>query len=75
MRTKKQIEELRQQVEQLMMLNHNLSEKVIHLLESNHQILRTRELTPEGESIFLSVANGGNANTHEKCGWQHLTGL
>lgn len=52
MRTKKQIQELQQQVEQLMILNHNLSEKVIHLLESNHQILQENSQLKEKVSSF-----------------------
>ncbi|KAI9173599.1 hypothetical protein LWI28_011672 [Acer negundo] len=40
MRKKKLIEELQFQVNQLQTLNHQLSEKVIRLLESNHQILQ-----------------------------------
>ncbi|CAF2017562.1 basic leucine zipper 8-like [Brassica napus] len=52
MRKKKQIEELQQQVEQLMILNHNLSEKVINLLESNHQILQENSQLKEKVSSF-----------------------
>ncbi|CAA0411162.1 unnamed protein product [Arabidopsis thaliana] len=52
MRKKKQIEELQQQVEQLMMLNHHLSEKVINLLESNHQILQENSQLKEKVSSF-----------------------
>ncbi|XP_018482432.1 basic leucine zipper 43-like [Raphanus sativus] len=51
-RKKKQIEELQQQVEQLMIMNHNLSEKVISLLESNHQILRENSQLKEKASSF-----------------------
>ncbi|KAK3225552.1 hypothetical protein Dsin_005414 [Dipteronia sinensis] len=40
MRKKKLIEELQFQVNQVQTLNHQLSEKVIRLLESNHQILQ-----------------------------------
>ena len=57
MRTKKQIEELQQQVEQLMILNHNLSEKVIHLLESNHQILQENsQLKEKVSSLQILMA-------------------
>lgn len=52
MRKKKQIEELQQQVEQLMILNHNLSEKVINLLESNHQILQENSQLKEKVNSF-----------------------
>ncbi|KAF8083684.1 hypothetical protein N665_0756s0002 [Sinapis alba] len=52
MRKKRQIEELQQQVEQLMILNHNLSEKVINLLESNHQILQENSQLKEKVSSF-----------------------
>ncbi|CAN8252049.1 unnamed protein product [Cochlearia groenlandica] len=52
MRKKKQTEELQQQVEQLMMLNHHLSEKVINLLESNHQILQENSQLKERVSSF-----------------------
>lgn len=52
MRKKKQIEELQQQVEQLMMLNHHLAEKVINLLESNHQILQENLQLKEKVSSF-----------------------
>ncbi|KAG2242643.1 hypothetical protein Bca4012_014659 [Brassica carinata] len=52
MRKKKQIEELQQQVEQLMILNHNLSEKVINLLESNHQMLQENSQLKERVSSF-----------------------
>ncbi|CAF1716403.1 unnamed protein product [Brassica napus] len=52
MRKKKQIEELQQQVEQLMVLNHNLSEKVINLLESNHQIIQENSHLKEKVSSF-----------------------
>ncbi|EFH40965.1 bZIP transcription factor family protein [Arabidopsis lyrata subsp. lyrata] len=52
MRKKKQIEELQQQVEQLMMLNHHLHEKVINLLESNHQILHENSQLKEKVSSF-----------------------
>lgn len=52
MRKKKQIEELQQQVEQLMMLNHHLSEKVINLLESNHQVLQENSQLKEKVSSF-----------------------
>lgn len=51
-RTKKHIEELQQQVEQLMILNHNLSERVIHLLESNHQMLQENSMLREKVSSF-----------------------
>ncbi|XP_010483738.1 PREDICTED: basic leucine zipper 43-like [Camelina sativa] len=51
-RKKKQIEELQQQVEQLMMLNHHLSEKVINLLESNHQVLQENSQLKEKVSSF-----------------------
>ncbi|KAF8005771.1 hypothetical protein BT93_K0144 [Corymbia citriodora subsp. variegata] len=40
LRKKKQIEELQLQVDQLRGANNNLSEKLISLLESNHQILQ-----------------------------------
>ncbi|EFH38909.1 hypothetical protein ARALYDRAFT_920433 [Arabidopsis lyrata subsp. lyrata] len=52
MRKKKQIEELQQQVKQLMMLNHHLHEKVINLLESNHQILHENSQLKEKASSF-----------------------
>ncbi|KAF8046219.1 hypothetical protein N665_3935s0001 [Sinapis alba] len=52
MRKKKQIEELQQQVEQLMILNHNLSEKVISLLESNHQIIQENSQLKEKVNSF-----------------------
>lgn len=55
MRKKKQIEELQQQVEQLMMLNHHLSEKVINLLESNHQILQENSQLKEKVSYFQLI--------------------
>ncbi|XP_010546230.1 PREDICTED: basic leucine zipper 43 [Tarenaya hassleriana] len=52
MRKKKQIEELQLQVEQLVMWNHHLSEKVISLLESNHQILQENAQLKEKVSSF-----------------------
>ncbi|KAJ0236314.1 Basic leucine-zipper 70 [Hirschfeldia incana] len=52
MRKKKQIEELQHQVEQLMILNHNLSEKVISLLESNHQVLQENSQLKEKVNSF-----------------------
>ncbi|ESQ31848.1 hypothetical protein EUTSA_v10005347mg [Eutrema salsugineum] len=52
MRKKRQIEELQQQVEQLMMLNHHLSEKVINLLESNHQVMQENSQLKEKVSYF-----------------------
>ncbi|VVB17534.1 unnamed protein product [Arabis nemorensis] len=55
MRKKKQIEELQQQVEQLMMLNHHLSEKVINLLESNHQVLQENSQLKEKVTYFQLV--------------------
>ncbi|CAH2044111.1 unnamed protein product [Thlaspi arvense] len=52
MRKKKQIEELQQQVEQLMVLNHHLSDKIINLLESNQQILQENSQLKEKVSSF-----------------------
>ncbi|CAN8264892.1 unnamed protein product [Cochlearia groenlandica] len=52
MRKKKQIEELQQQVEHFMILNHHLSEKVINLLEINHQILQENSQLREKVSSF-----------------------
>ncbi|CAH8303945.1 unnamed protein product [Eruca vesicaria subsp. sativa] len=52
MRTKRQIEVLQQQVEHLMILNRSLSDKVINLLESNHQILQENSHLKEKISSF-----------------------
>lgn len=46
------------------------------LVRESHQLVgkqppdATRELAAEGESLFFSVAHGGNADTGEKCGWK-----
>ncbi|XP_010522314.1 PREDICTED: basic leucine zipper 43 [Tarenaya hassleriana] len=73
MRKKKQIEELQLQVEQLMTLNHHLSEKVISLLESNHQVLQENAQLKEKVSSFhilmadmlLPVRNLDDTNSRE----------
>lgn len=80
-RKKKQIEELQQQVEQLMMLNHHLSEKVINLLESNHQILQENSQLKEKVSSFhllmadvlLPMRNAETNNINER-NVNHLRG-
>ncbi|KAI6675583.1 hypothetical protein NL676_003489 [Syzygium grande] len=43
LRKKMQIEELQMQVDQLQGANNKLSEKLVSLLESNHQILQVQE--------------------------------
>lgn len=55
MRKKKQIEELQYQVNHLQTMNHQLSEKVIRLLESNHQILQENSQLKERVSSFQIV--------------------
>ncbi|KAJ9163471.1 hypothetical protein P3X46_023136 [Hevea brasiliensis] len=55
MRKKKQIEELQYQVNHLQTMNHQLSEKVISLLESNHQILQENYQLKERVSSFQIV--------------------
>lgn len=47
LRKKKQIEELQFQVDQLHTINNQLSQKLLHLLENNHQILQENALLKE----------------------------
>ncbi|CAH8363421.1 unnamed protein product [Eruca vesicaria subsp. sativa] len=73
MRKKKQIEELHQQAEQLMFLHHHLSEKVINLLESNHQILQENsELKEKINSFHLLMAEMSIPNNDHNV--NHLRG-
>lgn len=55
MRRKKQIEDLQYRVNQLQNMNHQLSEKVIHLLESNHQTLQENSQLKEKVSSLQVV--------------------
>ncbi|KAF7846790.1 hypothetical protein BT93_L3735 [Corymbia citriodora subsp. variegata] len=55
LRKKKQIEELQLQVDQLRGANNNLSEKLISLLESNHQILQENVQLKEKVSSLLVI--------------------
>ncbi|XP_065851278.1 basic leucine zipper 43-like [Euphorbia lathyris] len=52
MRKKRQIEELQCQVNHLQTMNHQLSDKVIHLLETNHQILQENSQLKERVSAL-----------------------
>lgn len=55
MRKKKLIEELQSQVKQIQAINHQLSEKVIRLLENNHQILQENSQLKEKISSLQIV--------------------
>ncbi|KAL5751453.1 hypothetical protein ACOSP7_026056 [Xanthoceras sorbifolium] len=55
MRKKKLIEELQFQVNQVQTLNHQLSEKVIRLLESNHQVIQENAQLKEKVSSLQIV--------------------
>lgn len=55
MRKKKLIEELQLQVNQVQTVNHQLSEKLIRLLESNHQILQENAQLKEKVSSLQMV--------------------
>lgn len=55
MRKKLQIEELQSQVDQLQTVNRQLSQKVISLLESNHEILQENAQLKEKVSTLHMV--------------------
>ncbi|GAV77769.1 bZIP_1 domain-containing protein [Cephalotus follicularis] len=57
MRKRKLIEELQYQVNQLQAMNHQLSEKVIRLLECNHQILQENAQLKERASSLQVVSD------------------
>ncbi|KAJ4835525.1 hypothetical protein Tsubulata_046464 [Turnera subulata] len=55
MRRKRQIEDLQSRVNHLQAMNHQLSEKVIHLLENNHQVLQDNSQLKEKISSLQAV--------------------
>ncbi|XWS60388.1 hypothetical protein CRYUN_Cryun07bG0032200 [Craigia yunnanensis] len=55
MRKKQQIEELQSQVDQLQTINRQLSQKLINLLESNHEILQENAQLKEKVSTLHMV--------------------
>ncbi|KAK9277792.1 hypothetical protein L1049_027348 [Liquidambar formosana] len=55
MRKRKQLEELQSQVVQLQIVNYKLTEKFIHLLECNHQILQENAQLKEEVSFFQKI--------------------
>ncbi|GMJ00058.1 hypothetical protein HRI_003675000 [Hibiscus trionum] len=55
MRKKQQIEELQSQVNQLQTVNRQLSQKVINLLENNHEILQENAQLKEKVSTLHTV--------------------
>ncbi|KAB5524764.1 hypothetical protein DKX38_022513 [Salix brachista] len=78
MRRKKQIEDLQYRVNQLQNMNHQLSEKVIHLLETNHQTLQENSQIKEKVSslqVVLSDLLTPLSNVDEgDCNSIHLKG-
>ncbi|XVF11719.1 hypothetical protein REPUB_Repub08aG0052100 [Reevesia pubescens] len=58
MRKKQQIEELQSQVDQLQTINRQLSQKLINLLESNHEILQENaQLKEKVSTLHLVLAD------------------
>ncbi|XVF49876.1 hypothetical protein PTKIN_Ptkin04bG0051300 [Pterospermum kingtungense] len=74
MRKKQQIEELQSQVDQLQTVNRQLSQKVINLLESNHEILQENAQLKEKVStlhivladVFTPMKNVENTSLENK---------